>query len=228
MDLMMRRRALMGMLGEKGDPFNGHEYVDLGLPSGTLWATKNVGAELPENDGLYFAWGEAVGYADGSNHNFGGDDYKWGKFDNNAPPDYGFTKYNHTDGLVYLEPEDDAVSINMGGKWRLPNHTHFQELKENTTFEKVVNYNGHGRAVAVLTSNINGNKLVIPLSGNWTSYIVNQNEFGFYKCNGDFSGTKYDYIHQARITSDGSSFVTVNKRWNGAPVRGIISKYNKL
>ncbi len=36
----------------------GYEYVDLGLPSGTLWATYNVGATSPYEKGQYFAWGE--------------------------------------------------------------------------------------------------------------------------------------------------------------------------
>ena len=44
------------------DPYNGYEYVDLGLPSGLKWATCNVGASLPEEYGLYFAWGETTGY----------------------------------------------------------------------------------------------------------------------------------------------------------------------
>ena len=44
------------------DPYNGHAYVDLGLPSGTLWATMNVGANSETDTGLYFAWGETTGY----------------------------------------------------------------------------------------------------------------------------------------------------------------------
>ena len=43
---------------QKTEQANGHEYVDLGLPSGTLWATCNVGASKPEDYGDYFAWGE--------------------------------------------------------------------------------------------------------------------------------------------------------------------------
>jgi hypothetical protein len=50
--------------------FNGYDYVDLGLPSGNLWATCNIGAENPEDAGLYFAWGAETGYAAGSGHDF--------------------------------------------------------------------------------------------------------------------------------------------------------------
>ena len=46
----------------KVNTHNGHEFVDLGLPSGTLWATCNVGATAPEQAGVYFAWGETSGY----------------------------------------------------------------------------------------------------------------------------------------------------------------------
>ncbi|MBQ6101045.1 MAG: hypothetical protein IJL04_02000, partial [Bacteroidales bacterium] len=42
----------------QGNELNGHEYVDLGLPSGTLWATCNVGSNTPEGYGDYYAWGE--------------------------------------------------------------------------------------------------------------------------------------------------------------------------
>ena len=43
---------------DKDEPLpDNHEYVDLGLPSGTLWATRNVGADKPEDIGDYFAWG---------------------------------------------------------------------------------------------------------------------------------------------------------------------------
>lgn len=59
------------------DKFNGYEYVDLGLPSGTLWAKMNVGAESETDYGLYFAWGETQGYADASTKAFSWADYKF-------------------------------------------------------------------------------------------------------------------------------------------------------
>ena len=46
---------------DKGINNNGYEYVDLGLPSGTLWAACNVGASKPSDDGQYFQWGDTQG-----------------------------------------------------------------------------------------------------------------------------------------------------------------------
>ena len=113
---------------------NGYEYVDLGLPSGTLWATCNVGASKPSDYGLYFQWGDIVGYAksqigDGNAQKKfapGWSDYKWGKYQN-------FTKYTTTSAT--LELEDDAAHTYMGGDWHIPTPEQFQELLDNTTNE---------------------------------------------------------------------------------------------
>ena len=99
--------------------FNGHDYVDLGLPSGTLWATMNVGASEPSGAGLYFQWGDTSGYTanqvgtgDGEKK-FSSDfsDYKFGFYPN-------YSKYA-TEGAK-LELEDDAAHVNMGGDWHMP------------------------------------------------------------------------------------------------------------
>lgn len=122
--------------GGSSDAFNGHEYVDLGLPSGTLWAKMNVGAESETDYGLYFAWGETTGYpikeADG---NWVIDAPK--QF---IPNDYAFTdastqtitKYNATDGKTALDLEDDAAHVNMGGDWHMPNIAQCLELLKKT------------------------------------------------------------------------------------------------
>ena len=111
---------------------NGFEFVDLGLPSKTLWSTKNVGADKPSDFGLYFQWGDVQGYTQDQigygKKKFSSDwsDYKWGVRPN-------FSKYN-TDGAT-LELEDDAAYIHMGGDWHIPTPTQIQELIDNTTSE---------------------------------------------------------------------------------------------
>ena len=109
------------------DPFNGHEYVDLGLPSGTLWAKCNIGANSETDYGLYFAWGETQGYANASTKAFSWNDYKWTE-------DEGATmlKYNTTDNKTELDLEDDAAHANMGGEWHMPNRTQCIELFKET------------------------------------------------------------------------------------------------
>ena len=113
---------------------NGHDYVDLGLPSGTLWATMNVGASKASDYGKYFQWGDTSGYTasqvgtgDGQKK-FALDysDYKW-----NASE--GFSKYNTTGAT--LELEDDAAHVNMGGDWHMPTPDQIRELinTANTT-----------------------------------------------------------------------------------------------
>ena len=110
---------------------NGYDYVDLGLPSGTLWSACNVGASKPSESGLYFQWGDTQGYTadqvgtgDGKKR-FALDwsDYKWGETPN-------FTKYT-TEGAT-LELEDDAAHVNMGGSWHMPTKEQIQELIDNT------------------------------------------------------------------------------------------------
>lgn len=111
------------------DPFNGHEYVDLGLPSGTLWAKCNVGATSETDYGLYFAWGETEGYAASqipSKKKFNWGDYNFGS---RSP----FSKYNNDGEETALDLEDDAASVNMGGDWRMPNRAQCLELFSGTS-----------------------------------------------------------------------------------------------
>lgn len=129
--------------------YNGHEYVDLGLPSGTKWAKMNVGASSETDAGLYFAWGETQGYADASTKTFSWSDYKWTEDEGST-----MSKYNETDGLTHLELADDAASVNMGGDWHIPNIAQCVELLKETT-------NGY-----------------ITGEGAYTQYVWNNEEFG--------------------------------------------------
>ncbi len=105
---------------------NGHEYVDLGLPSGTMWATCNVGAMKPEEFGDYYAWGETTTKTD-----YNWDTYKYSsngdlltKYCNSSS--YG--KDGYTDTKTILDLSDDAAYVNWGGKWRMPTKTQQDEL----------------------------------------------------------------------------------------------------
>lgn len=114
-------------LEEFVDSYNGHAYVDLGLPSGTKWATMNVGANSPTDSGLYFAWGETQGYADASTKAFSWSDYRW--TDDNGST---MSKYNETDNKTHLELTDDAAHVNWGGDWHMPNIAQYLELFKET------------------------------------------------------------------------------------------------
>ena len=119
------------------DPYNGHEYVDLGLPSGLKWATCNVGATKPEEYGDYFAWGETVPYYEDG---YAWSTYKWCEGSSNTLTKYcnnGTYGYNgFTDSKTTLDPEDDAARYQWGGSWRMPTKGDIDELiatKDNTT-----------------------------------------------------------------------------------------------
>ena len=113
---------------------DGYDYVDLGLPSGNLWATKNIGADTPEDAGLYFQWGDTQGYTAEQVGNgeglkaFSWADYKF-SIDGSSSK---FSKYNTSDSKTVLDPEDDAAHVNMGGNWRMPTFEEYKELCLNT------------------------------------------------------------------------------------------------
>ena len=141
---------------------NGHEYVDLGLPSGILWATCNVGAESPEDFGEYFAWGEVV-----PKDVYDWDTYKYGDFVNDR---FALTKYcidmfygqnGFVDSLTVLEPSDDAATVNWGVDWRMPTRKDWEELYHTTTCVWTTQNGVDGR----LLTGPNGNSIFLPAAG---------------------------------------------------------------
>lgn len=144
-----------------------YDYVDLDLPSGTKWATCNVGAENPWEYGKYFQWGDTEGYYDNEEHDFSWKNYKWcnGTYDT-------LTKYNNdsiygsVDNKLVLDTEDDAAHVHMGGDWRMPTQDEMQELVDNTNHEWVENYQGSGISGRLFTSKKDSSKSIfIPASG---------------------------------------------------------------
>lgn len=132
------------------------EYVDLGLPSGNLWAKCNLGASAPEAYGDYYAWGEVEPKQEYTKSN-----HKWYK---EGAPSLGFTKYNNEDGKLSLEDEDDAVIQKLGNGWRTPTLADFRELtnQKYTTIEKTTL---NGVAGYQITSKRNKKSIFIPFAG---------------------------------------------------------------
>lgn len=155
---------------------NGHDYVDLGLPSGTLWATCNVGASNPEDYGNYYAWGETgtkSHYYDNTYKHANGHSDKLTKYCNSS--EYG--NNGAIDDLTILQPEDDAATVNWGNGWRMPTKAELEELEENTTME-IVKLNG---VAGKLFTAKNGQTLFLPFAG----YLNDNNLkfpgiFGYY------------------------------------------------
>ena len=118
------------------------EQVDLGLPSGTIWAACNLGASSPEECGDYYAWGETE-----PKDKYSWNTYKFGTENN-------LTKYNKEDKKTILDPEDDAAHVALGGKWHIPTREQIQELLDNTTNEE---RELNGMKDRMITSKTNGN-----------------------------------------------------------------------
>ena len=150
-----------------------YQFVDLGLPSGTLWARCNVGADRPEEFGDYFAWGETEPK---KNNNW--ETYKWCNGDQYKLTKYCIdSDYGTVDGKTELELEDDAAYVNMGEQWRMPSLEQIQELFEYCSRQwKVMNdVNG------ILVTGPNGNTIFLPAAGassNGTTF--NTNEAAYY------------------------------------------------
>ena len=137
---------------------NGHEYVDLGLPSGLKWATCNVGASNPQDYGLYFAWGETVGYTA-----------------EQVPGVRAFNSASYKASAISadLTLEQDAAHVNLGGNWRMPTKAEYQELLDNCDDSWTDNYNGTGVAGRVFTSKVNENSVFFPAAGDCYDSSVN-------------------------------------------------------
>lgn len=151
--------------------------VDLGLPSGTKWADRNIGALNPEDTGLYFSWGNTVGHEAGKDYDF--------------EEDYDNTPGSELNGDIDLE--HDAARVNLGEPWKMPTKEQFKELVDNCESE-VTTLNGYlGRR---FTSKINGNSIFLPFAGYisgtsldyrgsyglyWSSSLDSQTN-GYYLC----------------------------------------------
>ena len=159
--------------------YNGHDYIDLGLPSGTLWATCNIGASKPEELGDKFAWGETTPKAEFSWNNYkyckNGDKHQLTKYCYESY--YGYNGY--TDNLTVLQASDDAAIANWGNGWRMPTKDEWKELEEKTIHEWTTQ-NGVRGTIYV---GDNGEKIFIPhieeayleLIGYWTINLYTHN-----------------------------------------------------
>ena len=139
---------------------NGHSFVDLGLPSGTLWATCNVGAYSAGNYGDYFAWGETQPKKYYSRGTYKWCNKAWDKLtkycDKTSCGNKGFV-----DNLTTLEACDDAATTNWGDGWRTPSPTEIQELIDNCS----CGWRKLNRTIGLLFTGPNGNSIFLPAGG---------------------------------------------------------------
>ena len=192
--------------------YNGHECVDLGLPSGTLWATCNVGGVSPQSNGYYFAWGETE-----PKSNYSWDTYR---YCNGGPSE--ITKYccdswgeSVVDNLTELQPCDDAATINWGNGWRTPTKEEWEELWENTS---PAHGSSNGVSYTIFRA-VNGNELVMSDAGSYSGTVFSEGIY-YWSCtlNGTYTplsawGFSYYALHH----------MTTPSRSSGLPVRPVRS-----
>ena len=207
---------------------NGFDYVDLGLPSGTLWATCNVGASKPSDAGLYFQWGDIKGYTkeqvetgDGQKK-FASDwsDYKW-RLSGDRWDNIAFTKYTTTGATLDLE--DDAANAYMGGDWHMPTPEQIQELLDNTSSEWTTLDGVDGRLF--ISKKDDSKSIFIPAVGtSLDGSIINSGEFGVVWTSLLNTGKVSDG-QSLFFDSDGVILYSdIASRCGGFSVRGVIDK----
>lgn len=204
---------------------NGHEFVDLGLPSGTLWATCNIGASAPEEAGNHYAWGETE-----TKTNYSWETYKWSDGTKPTNTNASLTKYcdrgayGKLDGKLSLELEDDAAHVNWGGDWHMPTQEEFQELMENCTFEWITLENGN-KAYKITGSN--GNSIILPRAGRYNGESLSSSNFYYWSSTlvgiNNSYGSRNSYALD-RETSSAAGVVGLG-RFYGNPIRPVLSQY---
>ena len=190
-----------------------YEFVDLGLPSGTKWASCNVGAEKPEDFGLYFAWGETQGYEGITDEK----QFSWADYKLCGGSNSTLTKYNNNssygtvDNLTTLEQVDDAA-YTSDKTCRMPTKEELEELTANTTSTWEILNGVNGRR---FTSKTNGNSIFVPAAG--------------YCYGGSVDGVgSYGYLWSSSLNESSSRGAWYLGFYSGGVYVGSISRYDGL
>lgn len=209
---------------------NGHEWVDLGLPSGTLWATCNVGATSPEKYGAYFAWGETV-----NKGKFNWSNYKWCNGESNSLTKYcsqNDYSYGTIDNKTELDIVDDAATANWGIGWRMPSDDQIDELINGSyTTKTCITRNGINGIL--ITSKSNGNSIFLPAAGSGDKSINDfSGYFGWFwsrSRNTNYSDKAYNlgFGFDSSLSSDEIGGRSSKSRYDGLSVRPVRTESNE-
>ena len=196
---------------EEAERTNGHEYVDFGLPFGTLWATCNIGASSPEQYGDLFAWGETQ-----TKKEFKLSNHKHSKGFLGIFSD-ATTKYKVDEECTQLELEDDAARAQWGGAWEMPTDADFQELFLFGNVEAAT-ING----IAGLRVSRNGKSIFFPKAGaEGFGSFAKKGEAGRYWT----SSTNTEKKGDTYVITDDSAAESMHLYGNKAEVEDCIMRY---
>ncbi len=175
---------------------NGHEYVDLGLPSGLKWATCNVGATAPEKFGNYYAWGEITTKSEYTEENS--------------------VTYKKTMSDISGNAEYDVARADWGGTWRIPTYSEMTELRNNCTWTWTTQNGLYGYKV----TGPNGNSIFLPAAGHTQGST--SNPYGYYWSSTPSSSTYRVDIDAYYISlAQGSIARSTKDRYIGQSVRPV-------
>ena len=187
------------------------DCVDLGLPSGLMWRKYNVGANSEYEKGNYYAWGETV-----TKQDYFSTTYKWCEF---VGVMKRYTKYNKTDKLTLLQPEDDAATANLGENYRTPTPKEWEELLAECTWEVATTTNKNNKTVIDYWKVVgpNGNFIILPSAG----YYFGEEWISYASCYQSASEKAIKW--ETDETNEMPNMVNV-KRELGYPVRPVFEK----
>lgn len=226
-----------------------HEYVDLGLPSGTMWATCNVGATEPTEPGDLFGWGETsphytsitykpefkIEWKKAMQFGYSAETY-WNAIkgdDGQYHDQHEWSVLPYDKETLLLKPEYDAAHVNWGGEWRIPTLDEMQELMDNCYWSYMEDFEGSGMAGYLVTSMIEGytdKSIFLPMSGyiNHTTYSNTATNYWLANYSTTFADSgEYRKCQSLQLWDKRRQIDPAMYRHNGEPVRPVFTKKTK-
>lgn len=223
-----------GIIKIEGKDGKTYDVVDMGFPSGTMWATCNIGANSPEENGSFFAWGEtkpkAVYSMDTYSMYYEGDAYKILKYCTNDERGYVNKEQKAIDNKAALDSVDNAAIVIMGNNWNIPTTQEYSELMYRST-KRWCKINGvYGYLFTSTEKGYEDRSVFFPMSGqndgDSNEFI---GKFGFYWTRVLAGGYSYaaSVLQMDHKTGDNITVTNTRKeRYMGLPVRPIVNQYN--
>ena len=202
------------ILGGESSQDDHGDWVDLGLPSGTIWATRNVGASSPEDYGDYFAWGETApkDYYDWSTYKWcNGVYYQLTKYCTKSS--YGYNGF--VDNKTELDPSDDAACAHYPGG-RMPSREQIKELCNSCTWQWTQRNGVNGQ----LVTGPNGNTMFLPAAGNrWHESLYYAGSYSSYWSRTLYSSVPCSAYYLDFLSGNGGYWHYL--RYDGFSVRAV-------
>ena len=190
---------------------NGHEYVDLGLPSGTKWATCNVGADRPQDYGEYYAWGETELY-----YHYYDQVFYWNE---------GKEKYGYAEESYSVTEFADVASTEFGGTWRTPTKAEWEDLMNPQYCTWELHTIDDWSTGFKVTSKANGRSIFLPAAGDVTGLFHNnaglQGDYWSSSLDDDYPRSNAWSLYFSSSATSSGALVMSSARWLGYSVRPV-------